>query len=139
MKNKSKLKKIKEKTAQKEKLPSLWLFLAKEEVSARTLKEALEDKDDVELEIWDDASVVEVILSDGKSVDFEQSEVDLGDDYSNAFLKQQQTKSLFLVIIHPDSGSLATSVMEHVLKKIPGIFCGDTDDFTPRIGGKGAR
>lgn len=139
MKNKSKLKKIKEKTTQKENLPSLWLFLAKEEVSARTLKESLEDKADVELEIWEGAGIVEVILSDGKSVDFEQREVDLGDDYSNAFLEQQQTKALFYVTIHPDSGSLATAVMEHVLKKIPGLFCGDTDDFTPMIGGKGER
>lgn len=135
MKNKSKLKKIKEKKPSPIKLPSQWLFVAKEEVTARDVKNSLEDYDGIELEIWDAAGIVEVVLSDGKSIDFEQTEVDLGDDYSNAFLAKQQAKALFYVTIHPDSAELVQPVMKHVLAKIPGVFCGDTDDFEPFIKG----
>lgn len=135
MKNKSKLKKIKEKKQTAVKLPSQWLFVAKEEVSARDVKNALEDLGDIELEIWDAVGIVEVVLSDGKSIDFEQTEVDLGDDYSNEFLEKQKAKALFYVTIHPDSANLAQPVMRHVLSKIQGVFCGDTDDFEPFVRG----
>lgn len=133
MKNKSKLKKIKEKKTVVVKLPSQWLFVAKEEVTARDVKVALEDYEGIELEIWDAAGIVEVVLSDGKSIDFEQTEVDLGDAYSNEFLAKQQAKALFYVTIHPDSADLVQPVMKHVLSKIAGVFCGDTDDFEPFI------
>lgn len=135
MKNKSKLKKIKEKKPIAAKLPSQWLFIAKEEVSARDVKNSMDDYDGVELEIWEAAGIVEVVLSDGKSIDFEQTEVDLGDEYSNEFLAKQQAKALFYVTIHPDSANLVQPVMKHVLTKIPGVFCGDTDDFSPFIRG----
>ena len=133
MKNKSKLKKIKEKKPSIAKLPSQWLFVAKEDVTARDVKNALEDYEGVELEIWEAAGIVEVVLSDGKSIDFEQTEVDLRDEYSNAFLAKEQAKALFYVTIHPDSAQLVMSVMKHVLGKIPGLFCGDTDDFSPFV------
>lgn len=133
MKNKSKLKKIKEKKPSIAKLPSQWLFVAKEDVTARDVKNALEDYEGVELEIWEAAGIVEVVLSDGKSIDFEQTEADLRDEYSNAFLAKEQAKALFYVTIHPDSAQLVMSVMKHVLGKIPGLFCGDTDDFSPFV------
>ena len=133
MKNKSKLKKIKENKTTAAKLPSQWLFIAREEVSARDVKNALEDYEGVELEIWEAAGIVEVVLSDGKSIDFEQTEVDLRDEYSNDFLEKQQAKALFYVTIHPDSAALVTPVMKHVLGKISGLFCGDTDDFSPFV------
>lgn len=133
MKNKSKLKKIKEKKPVQAKLPSYWLYVAREEVTARDIKNALEDCEGIELEIWEAAGIVEVVLSDGKSMDFEQTQVDLRDEYSNAFLEKEQAKALFFVTIHPDSGDLVTPVMRHLLQKISGLFCGDTDDFTPFI------
>lgn len=133
MKNKSKLKKIKEKKPAVVKMPSQWLFVAKEEAAARDVKRSLEDYEGVDLELWDAAGIVEVVLSDGKSIDFEQTEVDLGDEYSNEFLEKQQAKSLFYVTIHPDSAELALPVMRHVISRIPGVFCGDTDDFEPFI------
>lgn len=133
MKNKSKLSKIREKKTGAPKLPSQWLFLAKEEVSARDVKNALDDCEGVELEIWEAIGIVEVVLSDGKSIDFEQTEVDLGDAYSNDFLARQGAKALFYVTIHPDSAELVKPVMKHLLAKVDGLFCGDTDDFTPVV------
>lgn len=133
MKNKSKLKKIKENKSDVVKLPSQWLFVAREEVTARDVKNALDDCADVELEIWEAVGVVEVVLSDGKSIDFEQTEADLHDEYSNEFLARQQAKALFYVTIHPDSIQLAAPVMKHLLNKIDGMFCGDTDDFYPQV------
>ncbi len=133
MKNKSKLKKIKENNKTTTKIPSQWLFVARDEVTARDVKNALDDYEGVELEIWEAAGIVEVILLNGKSIDFEQTQVDLKDEYSNDFLAKQQAKALFYVTIHPDSGELATPVMKHILTKISGVFCGDTDDFSPFV------
>lgn len=89
--------------------------------------------DHLSLEIWEAAGVLEITLSDGKTIDFETAPLDLHDEYSNQFLAKHQTKSLFYVTLKPDSFSLTRPVMESIVKKLQGIFCGDTDDFTPVI------
>ena len=131
MKNKSKLKKIKEKKNTQTGYPTQWLFLSKQEIGVREIKTILDTDASVSLEIWETAGVLEVTLADGKTIDMEAAAVDLHDAYSNEFLSQNQTKSLFYVNVYPDSFALAKPVMEKIAKQADGMFCGDTDDFTP--------
>lgn len=133
MKNKSKLKKIKEKKNIQTKYPSQWLFLSKQPISVREIKAILDTDETVSLEIWDAAGVLEITLTDGKTIDMEMADVDLHDEYSNEFLAQFQTKALFYVNVHPDSIALARPVMVKIAAQLEGMFCGDTDDFTPVI------
>lgn len=133
MKNKSKLKKIKEKKNTGTNVPAQWLYLCPQEITVRDIWTTVNDSDDLSLEIWEAAGVLEITLSDGKTIDFETTPLDLRDEYSNQFLAKHHTKSLFYVTIHQDSFSLAKPVMEHIARGLQGMFCGDTDDFTPVV------
>ena len=83
MKNKSKLKKIKEKKNTGTNVPAQWLYLCPQEITVR--------------DIW------------------------------------TTVNDLFYVSIHQDSFSIEKPVMEHIAHGLQGMFCGDTDDFTPVI------
>ena len=156
MKNKSKLKKLKAKKNTATNVPAQWLCLCPQKISVRDIWKLLHVSypttsippdnggknvpssvppvlKDLSLEIWEAAGVLEITLSDGKTIDFETAPLDLRDEYSNQFLAKHHTKSLFYVTIHPDSFALAKPVLEYIAGKLHGLFCGDTDDFTPVI------
>lgn len=130
MKNKAKLKKIKE-GSKKPSLPDQWFYLCPEAVGVRELKEALEDHPGIELELWEAAGVLEIVIPEMRSMDVEQIPVDLRDEYSNEFLRERGTKSLFAVTIDPENAVCVTGIMDKMITRLGGCFCGDTPDFTP--------
>lgn len=134
MKNKSKLKKIKQnKQTISPSVPAEWLYLNRDELSFASLKEAFRDQETISVQIWEEAGVAELELAEAKSIDLEKTEPDLGDNYSNSFLNEHGTKTLFLVTIAPEEFDKVKPVMELMIDRLGGMFCGDTDDFTPII------
>lgn len=134
MKNKSKLKKMKQKS--KTGNPGImaeWLYMNTDEISFCQVKNAFSKDSCVSVQIWEEAGVCELEIKDSKSIDLEISELDLQDDYANEYLKEHEIKTLFLVTISPDEFAKTQKVMEQMTEKLGGFFCGDTEDFTPVI------
>lgn len=142
MKNKSKLKKqstgskpqIVKKPVKKEipAVPAEWLYLSEQKITVRDIADAFADSN-VLVELWEEAGVAEVVLDEKNSMDVEWTEPDLGDEESNAFLEEKQAKSLFFVTVPPESFELARACMVKIIEKNGGLFCGDTEDFTPVV------
>ena len=138
MKKKEKSKKNRKKsgTAQSKPaagIPAFWLFLSRRKIGVREIKDALEGYPGTDIEIWEAAGVLEITLEDGKSIDLEETACDPGDEYSSRFLEEAGAKTLLYVTIRPESYALAAPVMRAAAQKLDGFFCGDTDDFEPRI------
>ncbi|MDO5409267.1 MAG: hypothetical protein Q4F21_02305 [Lachnospiraceae bacterium] len=131
MKNKTKLNKIKKEKKVTPSVPAEWLYMTDREITVREIAAAFEAEEMVE--IWEAAAVAEVILREKASMDLEQTETDLGDEESNAFLQANQVKSLFLVTIPPLEFETAKAAMKKITAKNGGFFCGDTEDFLPRV------
>ncbi|MGN0342581.1 MAG: hypothetical protein ACI4DO_07290 [Roseburia sp.] len=133
MKNKSKLKRIRQSKGNSPQKPREWLYLCPVELSAEKLAEALEGAEKLSIQVWKEAGVMEIELPEAKSIDFESGDVDLKDEYSNTFLAEQGTKSLFYVTLDPENYSQVEQILRLILEKKGGLFCGDTDDFSPVI------
>jgi len=137
MKNKSKLKKMKQKKQlQKPVQPNVvteWLYLNQKEISFEALKTVFEKDDTISVQIWKEAGVAEIEIAEAKSIDLELAELDLGDEAGNAFLKEKEAETLWLVTISAQSYDRSIAVMEQVVEAIGGFFCGDTEDFTPVV------
>lgn len=116
----------------KRNLPSGWYFMAVKAMTVGDIKEAF-DETNYELEIWREAGVLEIIVADKISIDIEELELDLGDDYSNDYLAKHQVKSLFYVSFKMDAYEECLPALLHITKTLGGRICGDTDDFTPVI------
>ena len=112
-------------------VPAEWLYLSPSEVSVRDLSDSFENPE--QIEIWEDAKVEEVILSEKASMDMEWYECDLGDEESNAFLEKHQIRTMYVVTIPPQEFEAARTCMQKITARNGGFFCGDTDDFTPVV------
>lgn len=133
MKNKSKLKKVREEREQMPKEPSEWLYLNPEEVGLRSIYEIFGQETPWRAELWEEAGVLEIGIPEAGSVDMELMDADLGDEEGNAYLEKHQIKTVFAVTIVPEDYEKARMVMVEIMKSKGGFFCGDTEDFQPEI------
>ena len=114
------------------KIPGDWLYLTPEEINVRQLKDALEE-DKYEVEIWEDAGVLEVGLKEKSSMDIEAAQIHPKDTITKDFAEKHHVKTVFLVTFHPDDMEEAQRVMKKIIAKKGGFFCGDTEDFSPVV------
>jgi hypothetical protein len=133
MKNKSKLKKIRQGGSARPKVPSEWLYLVPAERTLRQIYELFVESSPWKAEYWEEAQVLEIELPEASSIDVEGMEPDLGDEEGNAFLKEHQIRTVFAVTILPEDYEKAQEVMKRILERLGGFFCGDTEDFQPQI------
>lgn len=133
MKNKSKLKKIREKKSGSPGIPKEWLYMQEHTVSVRDISVALEGEPDINVEVWEEAGVLEVEIPEQRSMDFEQTKAQFPDEYSRKWLAEHGVKTMFLVTIDAEHYENAKKLMQVITKKIGGFFCGDTEDFMPLI------
>lgn len=132
MKNKSKLNKIKEKKQNVRTMPGEWLYFASAETTVREIAGALEGEA-YELEIWEDAGVLEIGMGEGETVDFEQTQIDSKDEMTAAFARENQCKTVFLVTFVPENYEKAEKIMRRILQENGGVFCADTEELEPAL------
>lgn len=116
----------------KKTIPGDWLYMTPEDVNIRQLKDALEEAS-YEVEIWEDAGVLEILLKEKSSMDVETASIHPKDTITQQFANAHQVKTVFLVTFQPDDYEDAERVMKVVTGKFGGFFCGDTEDFTPVV------
>ena len=131
MRNKSKLAKIRKKSVPT--YPREWMYMCRDEVRLAQIKEALEA--DYEMEYWDEAGVLEVELPSetASSVDFETVDMARADEMTDAYMKEHDIKTVFLVSIDPLDYEAAKTAMQKVIQAFGGFFCGDTPDLLPLV------
>lgn len=110
-----------------------WLFMSCQDITARNIKEFLDDDSSLSIEIWDELGILEITSGDDGTLDFEQIDVDLKDDYSNQFLADHQIKSLFFVHLNLTDTDTCHKIMRKITQHFNAFFCGDTEDFTPMV------
>lgn len=110
-----------------------WLYFCSGEIGIRALYEVL--KDSYEAEIWEEAGVLEIVLGEKSSFDIEQAKIHPKDEITQQFAKEQGANSVFLVTFLPENYELAEQIMKLLVEKFGGLFCGDTEDFTPQFCG----
>ena len=96
MKNKSKLKKIREKKAGTATVTKEWLYMNPNSITVAEIENALDGMDGIETEIWKEAGVLEVEVPEHHSMDIEEIAVNLKDEYANAYLKEHDIHALLL-------------------------------------------
>ena len=76
------------------KVPGDWLYMTPQEIGVRQIYEAFGEQDGYELEIWEDAGVLEIGMSDGASVDIETAQIHPKDELTASFAAEHQVKTL---------------------------------------------
>lgn len=134
MKNKSKLNKIRESKPASSNILKEWFYMNNREITVRNIKEILDSNDNISIEIWDEAAVIEIQVGESGTLEMEGTKLNLGDPYSNDFLKRNNVASLYYVTIDADHYVEMKKIMEKIINTVGGFFCADTDDFMPVVG-----
>lgn len=66
----------------------------------------------------------------------EDLEGTLGDEEGDAYLKENEIRTVAAVTIRPEDYEKAKTVMLYITEKLGGYFCGDTADFMPVVAAK---
>ncbi len=121
------------KTAQEKKkkadVPGEWLYLAPETVGVRQIADVLEGT--CEMEIWQEAGVLEIMYGGEASMDMEEGKIHPRDQVTAAFAEEHDCDRVYLVTFSAEEYEKVLPVMRHILQECGGIFCGDTEDFKP--------
>lgn len=121
------------KAAQEKKadVPGEWLYLAPETVGVRQIADVLEGT--CEMEIWQEAGVLEIMYGGEASMDMEEGKIHPRDQVTAAFAEKHGCDRVYLVTFSAEEYEKALSVMRRILQECGGIFCGDTEDFMPLL------
>lgn len=110
-------------------VPGDWLYFVSKEIRVRDIYESIGAI--YEMEIWEDAGVLEINMAEGSSLDIEEASIHPKDELTAAFAKEHGCAYVFLVTFKPEEYEAARSVMETIKEHLGGFFCGDTENFQP--------
>ena len=110
-------------------VPGEWLYLAPETVGVRQIADVLEGT--CEMEIWQEAGVLEIMYGGEASMDMEEGKIHPRDQVTAAFAEEHDCDRVYLVTFPAEEYEKVLPVMRHILQECGGIFCGDTEDFKP--------
>lgn len=128
---------IHKKETPEKKVPEEWLYLAMEGVSLRDLYQCLKEENGWKAEYWDAAEVLEISIPEAGSVDLEAMEADPEDGELHSYMEETGAEKVYAVTVMPEYFEKAEAVMQHLVEKTGGIFCGDTEGFLPEIKASG--
>lgn len=107
------------------------LYMTPTEVTARELADLLQDQLGMTVELWEAMNVLELILSNQNSVDFEPLPADFKDPSDAAFIKNRNIRTIFAINLSETDLSNVSSCFEPIIDKFGGFLCADSTDFTP--------
>ena len=95
----------------------------------RQIADALEGT--CEMEIWQEAGVLEIMYGGEASMDMEEGKIHPRDQVTAVFAEEHGCNRVYLVTFSAEEYEKVLPVMRHILQECGGIFCGDTEDFKP--------
>lgn len=106
-----------------------WFYMNTDEITVRAIYDCLVQDTSLDLEIWEDAGVLEVNYTDKTSLDFEMLRPFFKDKEGDAYLKSNNIRSLFMVNFDGADFSIVKPMMKCVVLKCGGYFIEDNMDF----------
>ena len=106
------------KTAQEKKkkadVPGEWLYFAPEAVDVRQIADVLDGT--CELEIWQEAGVLEIMYGGESSMDMEEGTIHPKDQVTAAFAEEHDCDRVYLVTFSAEEYEKVLPVMRHILQ-----------------------
>lgn len=134
MKNKSKKKKIKEKRIRtKSSWPKEWLYLNENDIEPKDFTNVLEGLEGFDIQVWQEAGVVEAELPCGRSIDLEWGEVDFSEEEAQVLFDGRRIGSVYYVTVVSDAQEEAQKAMQEIVTQMDGGFFADNEAGMPRI------
>jgi len=114
-------------------VPESFLFLAAKEVKVRDLMDTIMTKYEYEIEIWDDAGILEIIVGEKASIDVEEFSINPRDELLVEVAKKAGAKSAFCFAAPVEVFADTKNILLLLKDTIGGSVVGDTADLKPEL------
>jgi hypothetical protein len=107
------------------------LYMSPSEVTAKDIAVLLQNENGLTIELWEAMNVLELVLPNQNSIDFEPLEVSFKDPSDASFVKNRNIITIFAVNLCEEDLTIATACFEKIVDKFSGFLCADSEDFNP--------
>ncbi len=111
------------------------LYMTPSKVSARDIAVLFGNTGGLEVELWAEMEVLEFILPNQNTVDFELIEADFKNPSDAAFLKNREIRTVFTIKLCEEDLKTVLPYFERIAAGFSGFVCADSEDFTPVYAG----
>lgn len=108
-----------------------WFYMTTQDLDIKDIKNIFTETEDIQLEIWEEAQILEISLKDAKSIDIEKMKGTFYDEEGKDFLLKNSVKTIYLVTIDPDHFNIVKNIMKEIVKNLGGFFCEDVEELKP--------
>jgi hypothetical protein len=108
-----------------------WYYMTPKEVTARMIFDLIKQKNHVQADLWEEMNILQLELSNKKTVDFEPVIINFKDPSDEAFVKNRNIKTIFEVTMEEEIFHEMKTVLKLIFQEWGGFLCADTDDFKP--------
>lgn len=112
------------------KAPKEWLYLSEDVDALTSVKNACADELNYQVEYWQAAGVIEVVVDEQTAMDFEEFEIEYARDESlEQFCKDNHMKMAASVTVNAEDLNVVRNVMRKISSSVGGFFCLDDGTF----------
>lgn len=111
-----------------------WFYMSPHQINAKMISDLLNGIGSMEVELWEEMNILQIILKDNKCIDFEPIPQPFKDSADAAFVKENNINTVFAITIDEDTFVLLKSIIKAVIEKWDGFLCSDSQDFKPILG-----
>lgn len=105
------------------------------EVQAKDIATLLRENTELSVELWDSMNVLELVLTNNNSVDFEPVDTGFKDPSDLAFIKNRKIKTVFAITLNEKDLDAVIPCFTQLVTQYSGFVCADSPDFTPVYAG----
>lgn len=107
-------------------------LMLKDIVSAKQLQTIVEDNfEQIETDIWSEANIMELELSDKTTIDFVSIDNFEMNDEDKFYFEQNNFKSIYCISYDKEDETILIKALKLILNKYDGVVGNDTDNFEP--------
>ncbi len=110
-------------------------YMTPRKVTAKEIAERLQERDNLTVELWAEMNVLELVLPNQNSIDFEPVEADFRDASDAAFIKNRNIATIFAINLCEADLTAAVPLFEQLVAACSGFVCADSEDFNPVYAG----
>jgi hypothetical protein len=111
------------------------LYMTSEQITAKEISTVFEDITGLTVELWTEMNILELVLSNGNSVDFEPLDIDFKNESDTAFVKNRNINTIFAISLCEADLPTMIPYFNHLVASFSGFICEDSEDFSPVYAG----
>ncbi len=111
------------------------LYMTPNIIRAKDIADLFSTVAGVTIELWEEMNVLEFVLSNQNSVDFEAIDPNFKDPSDHAFVKNRGIQTIFAINMLEEDLPMMLEYFNQMVNNFSGFVCTDSEDFTPVYAG----